>query len=97
VTHRRTFALCVGLASGLLAASLFFPLGCWEMSHGDPPGRQRGECPGNLTRIGVEWPNNVSGLIGALAISQIVGWSAGAIAWRRWGGNDHRRADALHL
>ena len=96
IRYGRSLAIGLGVAACLMILLLFFPLGCFESdSAPGTGGRQRGECPGNLTRIGLEWPNGWSGAVGAVALSQSVGWSVGIAAWRRWADSSVRRAEDL--
>ena len=95
IRYGRTIAITLGVTACLLTLILFFPLGCFDSDSGPGTGRQPGECPGNLTRIGIEWPNGIGGLVGAVLLSQALGWSVGVIAWRRWGGSSERKAEAL--
>ncbi len=89
--------LAVGL--GLLALGLilwlFFPLGCFESGGPSVVGPRRGECPENLTHVGLLWPNVWSGIGGAGLLALIVGVAVDTYAWRRLVPPSTRRADKL--
>lgn len=81
---RRLAAVGIAVAATAVVLYLFLPLGCRVDDRGPgAPGNRRGECPENPTRVGVLWPNAPTGFLGALVLSQLMGWGAGAYAWRR--------------
>ncbi len=82
--RRRLAAIGIGLAATALVLFLFFPQGCWEDDSGPGvPDNRRGQCPQSPARIGVLWQNGPTGVLGAVVLSQLVGWGLGAFAWRR--------------
>lgn len=80
----RLAAIGIALATMAVVLYLFLPLGCFEDDSGPGvPRNRRGECPQNPSHVGVLWPNAPTGVVGAGVLSQLVGWAAGAYAWRR--------------
>ena len=80
----RLLALAIALVTMAVVLLAFFPLGCWDDDRSGPArGLRHGECPRNPSRIGVVWPNAPTGVVGAVGLSQLAGWTAGAYAWRR--------------